>query len=225
MDLPQEVPVMTLPNAILFPGALLPLYIFEPRYRRMLADALHSHRVFAVAMQKPGRVREYPSAVAGLGLIRVAVTRPDKTSYLIVQGLARVELEEAVRRRPYRVHQIRPLQAKDNDSAALAGLTAHLRDLVAQRLEQGIQPPLELKNALQAEDSGNFESLAAYSLQHFLKYLYKLDDPGQVADLVSCTLLPKAEERQAILETVDVENRLHQVIYFLMAEIQREKKQ
>ena len=84
MQLPREVPVMTLPNAILFPGALLPLYIFEPRYRRMLADALHSHRLFAVAMQKPGRTREIPSAVAGLGLIRVAVTKQDATSYLIV---------------------------------------------------------------------------------------------------------------------------------------------
>jgi Lon protease-like protein len=215
---------MTLPNAILFPGALLPLYIFEPRYRRMLSDALHSHRLMAVAMQKPGRSREYPSTIAGLGLIRVAVTRPDKTSYLIVQGLARIELEEAVRRRPYRVHQIHPLQAKESDSAAVESLTAHLRDLVAQRLEQGIAPPVELKNALQAEDSGHFESLAAYSLQHFLKYLAKLDDPGQVADLVSCTLLPKAEERQMVLETVELENRLHQVIYFLMAEIRREKK-
>jgi Lon protease-like protein len=213
-----------LPNAILFPGALLPLYIFEPRYRRMLTDALHSHRLFAVAMQKPGRSREHPSTVAGLGLIRVAVTRPDKTSYLIVQGLARIELEEAVRRRPYRIHQIHPLQAKVSDSAALTSLTAHLRELVAQRLEQGITPPVELKNALQVEDTGHFESLAAYSLQHFLKYLAKLDDPGQVADLVSCTLLPKAEERQTVLETVELENRLHQVIYFLMAEIRREKK-
>ena len=43
MKLPSEVPVMTLPNATLFPQALLPLYIFEPRYRRMLADTLASH--------------------------------------------------------------------------------------------------------------------------------------------------------------------------------------
>ena len=42
MKLPSEVPVMTLPNATLFPQALLPLYIFEPRYRQMLADSLNS---------------------------------------------------------------------------------------------------------------------------------------------------------------------------------------
>src|SRR6267378_1924673 len=65
MKLPNEVPVMTLPNATLFPQALLPLYIFEPRYRRMLVDSLHSDRMFSVAMQRPGRVRHLPFDFAG----------------------------------------------------------------------------------------------------------------------------------------------------------------
>ena len=97
MKLPSEVAVMTLPEATLFPQALLPLYIFEPRYRQMLADALHSNRMFSVAMQRPGSTREAPSPVAGLGLIRVSVGHRDGTSHLILQGIARVELEQAVR--------------------------------------------------------------------------------------------------------------------------------
>ena len=88
MELPNEVPVMTLPSATLFPQALLPLYIFEPRYRRMLSDMLRAGRMFSVAMQKPGKVRENPCAVAGLGLIRVSVGHDDGTSHLILQGLA-----------------------------------------------------------------------------------------------------------------------------------------
>jgi Lon protease-like protein len=83
MKLPSEIAVMTLPEATLFPQALLPLYIFEPRYRQMLADALHSNRMFSVAMQKPGSSRETPSPVAGLGLIRVSVGHRDGTSHLI----------------------------------------------------------------------------------------------------------------------------------------------
>ena len=66
MQLPSEVSVMTLPNAILFPQALLPLYIFEPQYRRMLSDALDTHRMFSVAMRKPGR-RDTPHTVAERG--------------------------------------------------------------------------------------------------------------------------------------------------------------
>src|SRR3974377_1264678 len=110
MKIPREVPVMTLPNATLFPQALLPLYIFEPRYRQMLADALHPHRMFSVAMQKPGSGRESPSPVAGLGLIRVSVGHRDGTSHLILQGLARVELGEAVRYRAYRIQGVRRSQ-------------------------------------------------------------------------------------------------------------------
>src|SRR5688572_31727694 len=94
MQLPLEVPVMTLPSATLFPQALLPIYIFEPRYRKMLADSLKSHRMFTVAMQKPGQHREAPCPVAGLGLIRVSVDHPDGTSHLILQGLTRVRSEE-----------------------------------------------------------------------------------------------------------------------------------
>src|SRR4029077_927054 len=115
MKMPREAPVMTLPNATLFPQALLPLYIFAPRYRQMLADALHSNRVFAVAMQKPGNSRETPLPVAGLGLVRVSVAHRDGTSHLILQGLTRVELEETVRSRPYRIHRIKPLRTPPCD--------------------------------------------------------------------------------------------------------------
>ncbi len=224
MELPQEIPVMILSNAILFPGALLPLYIFEPRYRRLLSDSLHTHRLFAIAMQKAGCKREIPSAVAGLGMIRVAVTNPDKTSYLIVQGLLRVELQETMRHRPYRINRIRPLEAPENEKLKLNVLTTRLRNLVAQRLEQGVTAaPMELEQAITEEQASQISSLASYSLQHFLKYLGTLEDAGQIADLVSCTLLPVAEQRQAVLETVDLEKRLQRVIRFLMAEIHRQK--
>src|SRR4029078_6440492 len=106
MKMPQEVPVMTLPNATLFPQALLPLYIFEPRYRPMLTDALHSNRMFSVSMQRPGNTRETPAPIAGLGLIRVSVAHKDGTSHLILQGLTRVKLGKVVKYRPYLVEHI-----------------------------------------------------------------------------------------------------------------------
>src|ERR1044071_3407721 len=109
MRLPREIPVMTLPNATLFPQALLPLYIFEKRYRQMLADSLSTTRMFSIAMQKPARTRETPSSIASLGLIRVSVGHEDGTSHLILQGMPRVELEETICYKPYRIQRIRPL--------------------------------------------------------------------------------------------------------------------
>ena len=221
MKIPREVPVMTLPNATLFPQALLPLYIFEPRYRQMLADALHSNRMFSVAMQKQGSSRETPSPVAGLGLIRVSVGHRDGTSHLILQGLARVELEETVRYKPYRIQRIKPLQAPPCDNVKVDALVAKVRELLQERIQLGLPFPFPVMSP------GHSESTPAppsFSPREILNYLDSITDPEQAADLVSCAVLPGAAERQTILETVDVEVRLRRLIHFLLAEIREKRK-
>jgi Lon protease-like protein len=220
MKLPREVPVMTLPNATLFPQALLPLYIFEPRYRQMLADALESNRMFSVAMQRPGNSREVPSAVAGLGLIRVSVGHRDGTSHLILQGIARVELEETVRYKPYRVQRIRALSAPPSDTVKTDALLAKVRELLEQRISLGLPLPFPVM-AQQKTKPGQGEP---FSAKEILRYLDSITDPEQAADLVSCAVLPDATERQRILETVDVEERLQRLIAFLLAELRRRRK-
>lgn len=221
MDLPSEVPVMTLPSATLFPQALLPLYIFEPRYRQMLCDSLKSNRMFSVAMQKPGRTRETPCPVAGLGLIRVSVDHEDGTSHLILQGITRVELRETVQTKPYRVQAIRPLQAKKNDSVMIDALLAKVHELVRLRVEDGPSPfPFPMFK----QTGKKTKATTKYSVKDMLDYLESLTDPDQVADLVSCALLPGAQERQTILETVELEPRLKRLIHFLMAEVKRPRK-
>jgi ATP-dependent Lon protease len=221
MKIPREIPVMTLPNATLFPQALLPLYIFEPRYRQMLADALHSNRMFSVAMQKPGSTREMPSPVAGLGLIRVSVGHRDGTSHLILQGLARVELEETVRYKPYRVQRIKPIHSPPCDNVKVDALVAKLRELLEERINLGLPFPFPVMSPGQAETN---PTPSAFSPKEILTYLDSITDPEQAADLVSCAVLPGAAERQSILETVDVEARLRRLIYFLLAEIRNKRK-
>src|SRR5437868_102828 len=139
MRIPTEIPVMTLPNATLFPQALLPLYIFEPRYRQMLKDALHSSRMFSVAMQRPGTTREVPEPVAGLGLIRVSVGHRDGTSHLILQGIARVQLKETVKYKPYRVQRIQTLETPPCDNVKVDALVAKVRELLEERMELGLR--------------------------------------------------------------------------------------
>jgi ATP-dependent Lon protease len=212
MKIPREVPVMTLPNATLFPQALLPLYIFEPRYRQMLTDALHSHRMFSVAMQKPGSTRESPAPVAGLGLIRVSVGHRDGTSHLILQGLARVELGEAVRYKPYRVQRIRQIQVPPCDNVRVDALVAKVRELLAERIQLGLPFPFPA-------------APPSFSPKEILDFLDSIHDPEQAADLVSCAVLPGAADRQTILETVDIEARLRRLISFLLAEIRGKRKQ
>lgn len=221
MQLPDAVPVMTLPSATLFPQALLPLYIFEPRYRRMLAEALDSNRMFSVAMQRPGRTREIPCPVAGLGLIRVSVGHNDGTSHLILQGLARVQLGETVQYKPYRVQRIRPLAAAAADNVTVDALVAKVHELVEQRLELA---PFPSPFPVRKKGGGDPHKATVFSKKEVLSYLSQLPGADQVADLVTCALLSEAVERQKILETVEIEGRLKHLIHFLMAEISRRQK-
>ncbi len=221
MKLPREVPVMTLPNATLFPQAFLPLYIFEPRYRQMLADALHSNRMFSVAMQRPGTAREVPSPVAGLGLIRVSVSHRDGTSHLILQGLARVELAETVRYKPYRVQRIRPLRTPPCDNVTVDALVAKVRELLDERVELGLPFPFPVMSPGKVQGQS---PPPAFSPKEILTYLDSINDPEQTADFVSIAVLPEATDRQSILESLDVETRLRRLIHFLLAEIRARKK-
>ncbi|MFN0066093.1 MAG: LON peptidase substrate-binding domain-containing protein [Limisphaerales bacterium] len=214
MELPRQVGLMILPSVNLFPQAVLPLFIFEPRYRRMLADSLASHRLFCVAMLKPGASRETPAPVAGLGVIRAAVENPDGTSHLILQGLSRVQLGRVARYRPYRVHSIRQLAPSRQDGTEIDALAAKVRELVGRRFQQGLPVPLQFLQKSGMSGSG-------VSVGQILESLEEIEDAGTLADLVSCTLLPDAGQRQIMLETVEIEARLRHLIFFLLAEIRR----
>src|SRR5688572_28805501 len=114
ITLPEDVPAMTLPNTALFPQALMPLRIFEPRYRKMLRDALASNRLFAVvglnaAKAEQAGTFEPPHRVATVGIIRACQKNDDGTSNLLLQGLCRVEVVSILRDEPYRRIQIRAL--------------------------------------------------------------------------------------------------------------------
>ena len=219
MTLPDEVPVMTLPNATLFPQALLPLYIFESRYRQMLADALHSNRVMSVAMRKPNSARETPNEIAGVGLIRVSVAHKDGTSHLILQGLTRVKLGKVVRYRPYRVQNIEPLPTPPCDSNAAGGLLSTVRELLKERVQLGIPFPFPLVSQAQPGNPG--QPPPAFSAKEVIGYLDAISDPEQAADMVSCAVLAGAEDRQAILEALDVETRLRRLAQFLLRDIKQ----
>lgn len=220
MQLPREAPVMILSNATLFPQALLPLYIFEPRYRRMLADSLHTHRMFVVAMQRPSSTRESPAPVAGLGLVRVSVKHKDATSHVILQGLARVQLRETLRYRPYRKHRIELLNTPPCDTVAVDALVSKLRDLLDERIKLGLPFPFPVAPA---PDNQATEA-SGISAKEVLDYLGAIENPEQLADLVSCAVLPDACERQTILETVEVDTRLRRLIHFLLADLRRHSK-
>lgn len=115
MSLPTTFPIFPLPSVVLVPGAFLPLHIFEPRYRQMVADAMAGGHAIALAMplaprddDPPDRPRVHP--VVGLGRIVHQRAYPDGRSDIVVAGIARMRIErEAPGDKLYRVVVAREL--------------------------------------------------------------------------------------------------------------------
>jgi len=200
IKLPNSVPVMPLPGALLFPHALLPLYIFEPRYRAMLKHALDDHRMFCVSLINPSR-SDWDSAddfhhVACVGLIRACVGRGDGTSNLILQGLKRVRFTTFRQERPFPIAKISALTSELEGSAIeTEALSAKVLDLYEKFKGGGRQFPEKVD-----------------------RYLTDLSDPEMLADLMAATFVSDPFRRQQLLEELSVTQRLRLVIQFLREE-------
>ncbi len=196
---PDRVPVMPLPGAILFPHALLPLHIFEPRYQEMLDFALSEHRMFCVALLKPQRA-QWKSAgdffhIAGIGLIRACVGRGDGTSDLILQGLHRVHFSTFDQSAPFPIARIKPLESKATSSVETDALGAKVLDLYSKLKGNGRQLPEKVN-----------------------EYLSHLGDSEMLADLMAATFINDPFRRQKVLEELAVNQRLRLVIQYLREE-------
>jgi Lon protease-like protein len=199
--LPQQVPVMPLPGALLFPHALLPLYIFEPRYRQMLKHALGHHRMFCVALLKP-HCADWQSPAdffqtAGVGLIRACVERSDGTSNLILQGLERVRFADFEQEPAFPIATIERLESASDFSVETDALATKVLELYSNVKADG---PRQLPPKVD-------------------RYLSDLSDPAMLADLVASTFVSDPLRRQRVLEELSINQRLRLVIQYLLDEI------
>ena len=199
MKLPDQLPVMPLPGAVLFPHALLPLYIFEPRYRDMLEHALSHHRMFCVTLIKPScpewHALEDFFHLATAGLIRACVGRADGTSNLILQGLQRVRFNGFKQEKPFPIATIEPLESEAQSSVETEALGAKVLELYDKFKGNGRQFPRKVA-----------------------RYLSDLSDPEMLADLMASTFVSDPLRRQRVLEEPSVNQRLRLVIQYLREE-------
>ena len=111
MEPRQPVPVLPLPDVVLFPHAVVPLHIFELRYRTMVRDALSGERLVALALLKPGWEREYHGSpefheLGCLARFEEVEWLPDDCYDLTLAGVSRVRLGAPVREYPYRAVRV-----------------------------------------------------------------------------------------------------------------------
>jgi Lon protease-like protein len=184
-----------LPGLVLFPQAMQPLHIFEPRYRALTADALSGDRLMTVVLLRDGWEEHYDEQpavhrVACLGQIVADVLLPDGRYNLMLRGLARVRiLDEPPTDRLYRVARVEILHdVVPDDVDELMTLRTALADLILPRVTTG-----PIREQVQALFHGELPL-------------------GQVCDLLAFALPLSPEVKQDLLECTDVPERARRLM-------------
>ncbi len=196
INLPERCGVMLLPDCSLFPHGGLPLHIFEPRYRKMLADALEGDCFFAVA-RLTGDETENPedcvAPVGTIGLVRASREQEDGTSQLLLHGVMRVRFTEWHDDREYPYASLEPVVSyftpENQSDAAMKTLRGAVEDAI-RSLPEDVQA-------------------GVFSL------LDRADDPGLMTDIVSQQFIHEADLRQELLEMESIGSRIPPICEFL----------
>ena len=198
MNLPPVVPVMLLEQCHVFPHGLLPLNIFEPRYRLMLKHALETDRLLCIGSLAPSENDEEVESDDRIGefstvsVVRACVKNADGTSQLVLQGMQRVSFVSWEQYEPFRIARIEPLETKCLNPASA-----------------------ELKSRLLLERVLGLIRRETDTGRQLATQLQKLADPSQLADFVAGNLIRDAITRYPLLGMAEVEERLDYLLELL----------
>ena len=191
IDFAQWVPIFPLPNAVLIPKSILPLHVFEERYRVMTRESLADSRVIAVALLKPGYEAQYNSLdaevhdIVGVGRILKEEKLSDGRYNFLLQGLARARIVEENKERPYRRAKLEPLYSEHALPEIECACRKELRRLMS------LPPLLDI-----AKQSHWFDFLSSCELSL-----------SEVLDQIGSSLLKCPDDRQMFLAEPGVRER------------------
>ena len=188
----SAIPIFPLPQVVLFPEAVLPLHVFEPRYRAMLEECLATHGALVIAQMLGGEDehgRPRIAQIAGGGIVVEDQSLPDGRSNIVVLGQARLRLEELDPddARPYRVARATVLEDLD------------------------VRVPAHDRAALVAAAT----MFATEVKKHDPQFSFRMPatlDAAHVADLCAFQLVVDAATRQAVLDELDPRVRVSLVL-------------
>ncbi|MCK5689170.1 LON peptidase substrate-binding domain-containing protein [Myxococcota bacterium] len=190
----NSLPIFPLPTTVLFPGIVLPLHIYEERYREMVQDALAGDRVMAIALYKG----EYGSGdenavydVAGAGQIIHAEELSDGCYNIMLQGVGRVRLiEEVQSEKLYRMFRSEPMsQPGERELHAAQPELVHLQSTL-----------MSLRAAVQKQDA------------QLVDVINSTSDPVLLSDILAATVVSNPHVQQQLLAADTLSLRLSTLI-------------
>jgi ATP-dependent Lon protease len=202
VELPAALPVLPLKETVVFPQSMTPLAVGQERSVRLIDDVVSGERLLVLIasrdpeIEAPGWDDIYDVGTAAI--VHKMIKVPDGTLRILVQGLERVKLENRLDTDPYLLGEFAALPDVEDETPELEALTRNVQGLFTRIIGLAPYLPEELQ-------------LAAANV----------DDASALCHLVASTLRTiKLEERQAILEEVNVEQRLRMVSAILSRELE-----
>jgi len=190
----SAVPLFPLPNVVLFPRAILPLHIFEERYKEMTADVLFGNRQIAMALLRPGWEHNYHGRpgiepVVCVGTILSHERLPDGRYNFLLQGHTRAVIVREVGKRSYRMAELAKLAVKPAMEIDLAD---------------------ERRRLVELFDDGRL--LATGIGRRFRELLGSPIPTADVADLIAFNFLEDVDLKQSLLADADVRRRVNRTV-------------
>jgi ATP-dependent Lon protease len=200
-ELPATLPVLPLKETVVFPESMTPLAIGQERSIKLIDDVVGGDRLLALVTVRdeehdpPGWDDLYEIGTAAV--VHKMIRVPDGTLRILVQGLRRIKLDRQVLDDPYLIGEFTELPDHAEETKELEALTRNVQGLFGRII--GLVPYLPEELQLAAAN---------------------VDDPSALCSLVASTLRLKTEEKQNLLELVDVEERLRAVSRILNRELE-----
>ena len=201
VELPGVLPLLPLRGVVLFPSAILPLPISRKPSLRLVEHCLAGNRLLALVAQKnPDDEQPEPDALFRRGcaarLLKM-LKYPDQSVRILVQGLRRIEIQEITTVDPFFSGHVRPLLDQYEASLDLEALQAHLVNQFAR-----------------------FVSMIPYLPDELQLVVMNIKDPGKITDLIASNLNVSLDEKQDLLNTLDVGARMRRLSTILNREVE-----
>src|SRR4051794_21429730 len=195
--LPEVVPLFPLPNVVLFPKAVLPLHIFEERYKQMTADVLRSHRQVAMALLRPGWEKNYYGRaviepVVCVGAILSHERLPDGRYNFLLQGHTRARVVREVGEGPYRQAELEPLVETERSEFELVAERRRMVELFDRDAYAALPGGGQIRKLLEA-------AVATDVIADLLAFNVLSDDQAELKQ----SLLAETRVRTRVARTVD----------------------
>lgn len=199
--IPQELGLVPLRDTVIFPYMIAPLVIGRARSLQLIDEAANTNRMIGLATQvKPDIEVPSPSDIYKVGTAATILKMlkfPDGSTRVLVQGISRIKIKTFVQEEPYLKVKVEPVPEVVDTSVETQALVRSVSDIFGKIVNLSQHLPDELQVAVM-----------------------NIDNPSRIADLIASNINLTTAEKQEILETFDVKERLQKLIGYLNRELQ-----